>query len=187
MLLHVSSFASAANDVKAEFVASCLDRRPAFDEARARVRQTSRSTKRQGSIRFDRLSGEVGSADAAGADRPDRPCLRLPGRAARRDLHRPDRRRGADHRQFDRAAAGGRRRRGAQPAEAQPTEPLAELGVAPGNADANATTSPNPPAAARGGRAMSSNPPTYPQAKTSRTRTGSNREQNMKIGCRFSL
>lgn len=30
--------------------------------------------------------------------------------------------------------------------EAQPTEPLAELGVAPGKADTNATTQPNPPA-----------------------------------------
>lgn len=29
-------------------------------------------------------------------------------------------------------------------AEAQPTEPLAELGVAPGNADANAATQANP-------------------------------------------
>ena len=32
-------------------------------------------------------------------------------------------------------------------AEPQPTEPLAELGVAPGKAYANATTQPNPPAA----------------------------------------
>jgi hypothetical protein len=35
-----------------------------------------------------------------------------------------------------------------QPAAAQPTEPLAELGVAPGNADSN-SHGPPPPAAAR--------------------------------------
>jgi hypothetical protein len=35
-----------------------------------------------------------------------------------------------------------------QPAAAQPTEPLAELGVAPGNADSN-SNAPLPPVAAR--------------------------------------
>ena len=37
------------------------------------------------------------------------------------------------------------------PAEAQPTEPLAELGVAPGNAESNASRAPPPPAAGPSG------------------------------------
>jgi len=37
-------------------------------------------------------------------------------------------------------------------AEAQPTEPLAELGVAPGNADSNASSQPRPAPPATTGR-----------------------------------